>query len=83
MQRILIGGFNDGSSFQEYYFDVTPNEWAGDVTLPIDLRLSSWVNRIVYFHDTNNTITTSLSTPAQDTCGVFSWAVMETCTPLM
>lgn len=49
----------DGSSFQEYYFDVTPNEWAGDVTVPIDLRLSSWVNKTVYFHDTPNTITTS------------------------
>ena len=49
----------DGSTFQEYYFDVTPNEWAGDVTLPIDLRLSSWVNKTVYFHDTPNTITTS------------------------
>jgi hypothetical protein len=41
----------DGSTFQEYYFDVTPNEWAGDVTLPIDLRLSSWVNKTVHFHD--------------------------------
>ena len=49
----------DGSTFQEYYFDVTPNEWAGDVTLPLDLRLSSWVNKTVYFHDTPNTITTS------------------------
>src|SRR5208282_5766596 len=49
----------DGATFQEYYFDVTPNEWAGDVTLPIDLRLTSWVNKTVYFHDTPNTITTS------------------------
>jgi hypothetical protein len=49
----------DGSTFQEYYFDVTPNEWAGDVTLPIDIRLSSWVNKTVYFHDTPNTIVTS------------------------
>ena len=44
----------DGSTFQEYYFDVTPNEWAGDVTLPIDLRLSSWVNKTVHFHDVIN-----------------------------
>jgi hypothetical protein len=44
----------DGSTFQEYYFDVTPNEWAGDVTLPIDLRLSSWVNVTVHFHDQLN-----------------------------
>jgi hypothetical protein len=49
----------DGVTFQEYYFDVTPNEWAGDVTLPIDLRLSSWVNKTVYFHDTLSTLTTS------------------------
>jgi hypothetical protein len=28
----------DGSTFQEYYFYVMPNEWAGEVTLPIDLR---------------------------------------------
>jgi hypothetical protein len=46
----------DGSTFQEYYFDVTPNEWAGDVTLPIDLRLSSWVNKTVHFHNTINGI---------------------------
>src|SRR5208337_3227177 len=44
-------------TFQEYYFDVTPNEWAGDVTLPIDLRLSSWVNKTVHFHNTINGIT--------------------------
>ncbi|MGA2784406.1 MAG: hypothetical protein ABSF09_06885, partial [Candidatus Bathyarchaeia archaeon] len=47
----------DGSTFQEYYFDITPNEWAGDVTLPIDLRLSSWVNKTVHFHDVINGIT--------------------------
>jgi hypothetical protein len=46
----------DGSTFQEYYFDVTPNEWAGDVTLPIDLRLSSWINKTVHYHITNGTI---------------------------
>ena len=46
----------DGSTFQEYYFDVTPNEWAGDVTLPIDLRLSSWVNKTVHFHNVINGI---------------------------
>ena len=46
----------DGSTFQEYYFDVTPNEWAGDVALPIDLRLSSWINKTVHYHITNGTI---------------------------
>jgi hypothetical protein len=48
----------DGSTFQEYSFDVTPNEWAGDVSLPIDLRLSSWVNKTVHFHNQAGTITT-------------------------
>ena len=46
----------DGSTFQEYSFDVTPSEWAGDVSLPIDLRLSSWINKTVHFHDLPNTI---------------------------
>ena len=44
----------DGATFQEYYFDVTPNEWAGDVSLPIDIRLSSWVDQTVHFHDLPN-----------------------------
>ena len=47
----------DGSTFQEYYFDVSPNEWAGDVTLPIDLRLGSWVNETVHYHIMNDTLT--------------------------
>ena len=65
----------DGSTFQEYYFDVTPNEWAGDVTLPIDLRLSSWVNKTVYFHDTAiDTITTS---PIDTGAGVMSGVLVD------
>jgi len=46
----------DGVTFQEYYFDITPQEWAGDVTLPIDLRLSSWVNKTVHFHNQLNSL---------------------------
>ena len=46
----------DGVTFQEYYFDVTPQEWAGDVTLPIDIRLSSWVNKTVHYHNLATTI---------------------------
>ncbi|MGA2971333.1 MAG: carboxypeptidase-like regulatory domain-containing protein [Candidatus Bathyarchaeia archaeon] len=57
----------DGATFQEYPFDVTPQEWAGDVTLPIDLRLSSWVNKTVHFHDLPGTINTDpLSTGVQN-----------------
>jgi hypothetical protein len=56
----------DGSTFQEYYFDITPNEWAGDVTLPIDLRLSSWINKTLHFHNVVNGITTDpIDTGAQ------------------
>jgi len=62
----------DGATFQEYYFDITPNEWAGDVTLPIDLRLSSWVNKTVYFHDTPNTIETN---PIHSGAG-YLWGVL-------
>jgi hypothetical protein len=64
----------DGSTFQEYYFDVTPNEWAGDVTLPIDLRLSSWINKTVYFHDTPSTITTS---PIDTGAGLMSGVLVD------
>ena len=49
----------DGSTFQEYSFQVTPNEWAGDISLPMDLRISSWVNKTVHFHDTAGTLTTN------------------------
>lgn len=28
----------DGSTFQEYYIDVIPNEWAGERTITIELR---------------------------------------------
>jgi len=46
----------DGATFQEYPIDVTPQEWAGDITVPIDVRLSSWVNKTVHFHDLPGTI---------------------------
>jgi hypothetical protein len=49
----------DGSTFQEYSFDVTPKEWAGDVSLPLDLRISSWINKTVYFHNNAGTLTPS------------------------
>jgi hypothetical protein len=49
----------DGATFQEYYFDVTPQEWAGDISLPLDLRISSWVNKTVHFHDNAGTLVTS------------------------
>jgi hypothetical protein len=64
----------DGSTFQEYYFDITPNEWAGDVTLPIDLRLSSWVNKTVHFHNVINGIT---SDPIDTGAGMMSGVLVD------
>ena len=54
---------------------MTPNEWAGDVTLPLDLRLSSWVNKTVYFHDAStDMITTS---PIDTGAGVMSGVLVD------
>jgi hypothetical protein len=64
----------DGSTFQEYYFDVTPNEWAGDVTLPMDLRLSSWVNKTVHFHNVINGITED---PIDTGAGMMAGALVD------
>jgi hypothetical protein len=49
----------DGSTFQEYSFDVTPKEWAGDISVPLDLRISSWINKTVHFHNNAGTLTPS------------------------
>jgi hypothetical protein len=63
----------DGSSFQEYTFNVTPNEWAGDVSVAIDLRLSSWVDKTVHFHDLLNGITDD---PIDTGAGMMSGALV-------
>ena len=60
----------DGSTFQEYSFQVSANEWAGDIALPMDLRISSWVNKTVHFHDTAGTLLASpVSTGAKYLAG--------------
>jgi hypothetical protein len=64
----------DGSTFQEYYFDITPNEWAGDVTLPIDIRLSSWVNKTIHFHNVINGITED---PIDTGTGLFTGILLD------
>jgi hypothetical protein len=46
----------DGITLAEYWFDVAPNEWAGDHFLPIDIRITSWVDKTLYFHDTAGTL---------------------------
>jgi len=46
----------DGVTFHEVYFDVSAQEWAGDIAVPIDLHLADFVNKTVHFHDTAGTI---------------------------
>jgi hypothetical protein len=47
--RAWVSGYNqsaeDGSTFLEYYFDAKPNEWAGEITLTINLRRSSRIKK--------------------------------------
>ena len=64
----------DGATFHEYYFDVTPNEWAGDVSIPIDVRLSSWVDKTVHFHDLLNGI---VDDPIDTGAGMMSAALVD------
>ncbi len=47
----------DGSTFNEVGFNVPANEWAGDVSVPLDLRLGDVVNKTIHFHDTPGTFT--------------------------
>jgi len=63
----------DGATFQEYSFQVGANEWAGDISLPIDLRVSSWINKTVHFHDNAGTLVTSpISTGATMVVGTLN-----------
>ena len=65
----------DGSTFQEYRFQVSANEWAGDIALPMDLRISSWINKTVHFHDNAGTLTASpVSTGAEVLVGTLPGA---------
>ena len=58
--RAWINGYTqtlqDGQTLDEYYFDVAPQEWAGDVFMPMDLRVSSLINKTVHFHDLPGTL---------------------------
>jgi len=58
--RAWINGYTqtlqDGVTLDEYYFDVNAQEWAGDVFMPMDLRVSSFINKTVHFHDQPGTL---------------------------
>jgi hypothetical protein len=46
----------DGVTLDEYSFDVSDGEWAGDVFVPMDLRVSSVINKTIHFHDQPGTL---------------------------
>jgi hypothetical protein len=64
----------DGATFKEYYFDVTPNEWAGDVSLSIDVLLSSWVDQTVHFH---NILNGAVDDPIDTGAGMMSGVLVD------
>ena len=53
--RVWINGYvqtlDDGVTTETVHFDVTNGDWAGDVYVPIDVRVSSSVTVQVHFHD--------------------------------
>jgi len=59
--RAYINGYvqtlQDGFTLDESFFEVSQNEWAGDVFLPFDLRVSSVINKTIHFHDQPGTLT--------------------------
>jgi hypothetical protein len=58
--RAWVNGYvqtlQDGITFDEYHFDVAANEWAGDIFMPMDLRVGSSIIKTVHFHDQPNTL---------------------------
>lgn len=60
--RVWIPGFvqADASGFYvDYKFTVSADEWAGDVTLWIDVQLNGWIEKEVHFHNLPGTIATA------------------------
>jgi len=59
--RAYLNGYvqtlQDGVTLDEASFEVSQNEWAGDVFLPMDLRVSSVINKTIHFHDQPGTLT--------------------------
>jgi hypothetical protein len=50
---------NDGSTFADYSFQVADKEWAGDIFLPMDLRVGGVVEKTIWFNDLNGTLAPS------------------------
>ena len=61
--RAFVNGYvqttPDGQSFQEYSFEVSEHEWAGDVFVPLNLYVTNVINVTVHLHDRRGTLTPS------------------------
>ncbi len=53
--RVWINGYvqtiQDGETLDEVHFDISSGDWAGDVFVPIDLRIASSIIVTAHFHD--------------------------------
>ena len=58
--RAWVNGYTqtlqDGITLDEYYFDIAKDEWAGDVYMPMDLRIGGTVCVTIHFHDFTDTL---------------------------
>ncbi len=58
--RVWINGYvqtlDDGVTTEPVHFEVTSGDWAGDVYVPIDVRVASSVVMQVHFHDQSHTL---------------------------
>ena len=58
--RAYVNGYvqtlQDGVTLDEYYFDVAKDQWAGDIFMPMDLRVGSTIVKTVHFHDHPDTL---------------------------
>ena len=58
--RVWLNGYvqtlQDGITLDESYFDISKDEWAGDIFQPLDVRVSSTIVKTVHFHDQPGTL---------------------------
>jgi len=58
----------DGRTFQDYFFDVAKDEWSGDISVPLDLLKTSFITKVVHFHDIPGSL---IDNPVPTTRNVF------------
>jgi len=58
--RAFVNGYVqtelDGTTFADYSFQVSADDWAGDILVPLDLRIGGIIQKTIHFHDLNGTL---------------------------